>query len=228
MPGDNFQSLEELQEKRLEDLKKKLLTKQSLEKGTDNSSDPLEKGTAEASQSNQSSKPLQKGTPASTPKHSLQPLKKGKPILCKKVGIDWGILADDLSGAIEKLLAAGVEVYILTQGSKATRQEVKQQAMALPIWDRMAGCLFTSEMVGPQGKATLCKKVGIEALFDDNDQIMQECWKESVWPFPIKTFHSHSPLEKGSLFFVQPKETLEEAIDLFLSPDCRFHDWLDL
>ena len=209
---------------------------------------PLKKGIA-AEEPGQDSK---KGTPASQPKESLQPLEKGfeaantssssKPLakgqklLCKKVAIDWrGTMANDQNFvrpsslvAIEKLLAAGCEVYILSYCFDKRQAEVKGCAEALPIWDKLSGCLFTKKKTGPAGKAILCKKVGIEALFDDNADIMMECWDESVWPFPIKTFHPHSPLEKGSLHFVEAKDTLEEAIDLFLSPDCRFHDWKEL
>ena len=209
---------------------------------------PLKKGIA-AEEPGQDSK---KGTPASQPKESLQPLEKGfeaantsscsKPLakgqklLCKKVAIDWrGTMANDDNFvrpstlvAIEKLLAAGCEVYILSYAFDKRQAETRGFAQALPIWDKLSGCLFTKKKTGPGGKAILCKKVGIEALFDDNADIMMECWNEHVWPFPIKTFHSHSPLEKGSLHFVEAKDTLEEAIDLFLSPDCRFHDWKEL
>ena len=194
-----------------------------------------QKGTP-ASQAKESLQPLEKGLPAASTSSSSKPLAKGTPILCKKVAIDWrGTMANDDNQvrpstlvAIEKLLAAGCEVYILSYCFAKRQAEVKGHAEALPIWDKLSGCLFTKHKTGPHGKAILCKKVGIEALFDDNADIMMECWNESVWPFPIKTFHSHSPLEKGSLHFVEAKDTLEEAIDLFLSPDCRFHDWIEL
>ena len=234
-PWEEFQAVYDKQQERLDMLKKKLTqqkekARQPLEKGPES----LQKGTpAKSEQSSLQS--LQKGIPEKAASSSSKPLQKGSP-LCKKVAIDWrGTMANDDNvvkpstlAAIEKLLAAGCEVYILSYCFAKRQAEVRGHAEALPIWDKLAGCLFTTCKTGPKGKASLCKKVGIEALFDDNAAIMMECWEESVWPFPIKTFHSHSPLEKGSLKFVQPKDTLEEAIDLFLSPDCRFHDWIEL
>ena len=234
---------EKPEEAKLAELKKKLMEAplakrvyKPLKKGiaAEEPSQDSQKGTP-ASQPKESLQPLEKGIPAEGTSSSSKPLAKGKKLLCKKVAIDWrGTMANNDNFvrpstlvAIEKLLAAGCEVYILSYCFDKRQAEVKGHAEALPIWDKLSGCLFTKKKIGPHGKAILCKKVGIEALFDNAD-IMMECWDESVWPFPIKTFHSHSPLEKGSFNFVEAKDTLEEAIDLFLSPDCKFHDWKEL
>lgn len=57
-------------------------------------------------------------------------LQKGRPLLCKKVAIDWkGTLANDANvvsdsaiEAIEKLLGAGVQVYIRATTSQNGRK----------------------------------------------------------------------------------------------------------
>ena len=141
----------------------------------------------------ESLKPLTKGNPGSR-SSSSKPLKKGPPLLCKKVAIDW---------------------------------KVKGHLMSLDIFPRLSGAYFTTKKTGPGGKAFLCKKEGFEALFDDDPDIMKECWFEGVWPFPVQTWHSHTPLEKGSGKWVQPSQTLEDAIKLFLE-GCKFHGWDDL
>ena len=197
--------------------------------------------------------PLKKGTPPQVAKESLaetaakestssssKPLEKGTVLcgtpLCKKVALDWHLTMADSDNkvrpetmkAVEKLLDHGVEVYILSYGSAKREAETRGHAQGLPFWSRLGGALFTRAKTGLKGKAILCKKVGIEALFDDNAEIMRECWEQGVWPFPISSWHCHSPLEKGSYQWVQPRPTLEEAIDLFLSPDCKFRDWMEL
>ena len=179
-------------------------------------------------------KPLTKGNPGGR-SSSSKPLKKGPPLLCKKVAIDWrGTLANDANEvsdsaieAIEKLLGAGCQVYILSYCFQKRQEEVKGHLMSLDIFPRLSGAYFTTKKTGPGGKAFLCKKEGFEALFDDDPDIMKECWFEGIWPFPVQTWHSHSPLEKGSGKWVQPSQTLEDAIKLFLE-GCKFHDWDDL
>ena len=140
---------------------------------------------------------------------------------------DANEVSDSAIEAIEKLLGAGCQVYILSYCFQKRQEEVKGHLMALDIYPRLSRAYFTTKKTGPGGKAFLCKKEGFEALFDDDPEIMKECWFEGIWPFPVQTWHSHSPLEKGSGKWVQPSQTLEDAITLFLE-GCKFHDWDDL
>eukprot|EP00435_Cladocopium_sp_Y103_P049852 s605_g15.t1 len=105
-----------------------------------------------------------------------------------KVAIDWHrtlAFQDHVTeGSIKMLKAlkeAGFDVWLVsysaTERAKATERKSNQ------IWDGWSGQIFTPDRCGRRGKANACWKEGIQTIFDDNWDIIQECkaWKMETY-----------------------------------------------
>ena len=153
--------------------------------------------------------------------------KEKKKYLCKKVAIDWhGVLADsdnrvseDSLCAVEKLLAKGIRVTILSYGGHDRNKQTLECLGVLRIFEELQ-YQFCSKKVGPYGKAAWCRHLGIAAVFDDDDddaKINQECWDNDLHIFPvIGRTGDHSDLAASSGGKVIPSHNLADAIDQFL------------
>ena len=140
------------------------------------------------------------------------------------MAIDWhGALADsdnslseDSLCAVEKRLAQGIRVTILSYGGHERNKETLQCMKELRIYDEIQN-QFCSKKVGPYGKAAWCKHLGLGAVFDDDCKINQECWDNDLHVFPvIGRTGDHSDLARESGGKVIPSHNLGDAIDQFL------------
>ena len=148
-----------------------------------------------------------------------------KKYLCKKVAIDWhGVMADsdnrvseDSLCAVEKLLAKGIRVTILSYGGHDRNKRTLECLRELRIFEELQ-YQFCSKKVGPYGKAAWCRHLGIAAVFDDGDaRINQECWDNDMHIFPvIGRTGDHRDLAASSGGKVIPSHNLADAIDQFL------------
>ena len=157
-------------------------------------------------------------------KEEKEEKKEEKKYLCKKVAIDWhGVLADsdnrvseDSLRAVEKLLAKGIRVTILSYGGHDRNMQTLACLRELRIFEELH-YQYCSKKVGPYGKAAWCKHLGIGAVFDDDAKFNQECWDNDLHIFPvIGRTGDHSDLAAGSGGKIIPSHNLGDAIDQFL------------
>lgn len=147
-----------------------------------------------------------------------------KKFLCKKVAIDWhGVLSDsdnrvseDSLCAIEKLLAKGIEVTILSYGGHDRNKKTLAALKELRIFNELT-YQFCTQKVGTYGKAAWCKHLNIGCIIDDDVAINMECFGKSIQVYTIIGWSgNHSGLEKISKGKVKASATLHDAIELFL------------
>ena len=125
-------------------------------------------------------------------------------------------VSEDSLCAVEKFLAKGIRVAILSYGGHERNKETLQFLSELRIFDETQ-YQFCSKKVGPYGKAAWCKHLGLGAVFDDDCRINQECWDNDLHVFPvIGRTGDHSDLARDSGGKVIPSHNLGDAIDQFL------------
>ena len=147
-----------------------------------------------------------------------------KEYLCKKVAIDWhGVLADsdnrvseDSLCAVEKLLAKGIKVTILSYGGHDRNKQTLACLKELRIFEEIE-YQFCGKKTGQSGKAAWMKHLGLGAIFDDDAKINKECLDRGLAIFPIiGKSGDHKDLGERAGGTIIPSHNLRDAIDLFL------------
>ena len=88
-------------------------------------------------------------------------------------------------------------VHILSYVNTRVRQlAVEKDVTTLPCYKKLAGVHTCWTRVGPGGKADWCSWLGAHAIFDDCNEITQECHGNGIMAFAICTKwtqHSNTP-----------------------------------
>jgi len=128
-----------------------------------------------------------------------------------KVGLDWhntlekggnNYIPQGIMEALEKLLAKGFKVYLLSYCFAKREQSFLQAAWSLPCFGKLAEITTCRKKTGVLGKTWLYKAWGVSHVFDDSADICKEALVKGLQVYPITTFREDhgwydDPLQKG-------------------------------
>ena len=82
--------------------------------------------------------------------------------------------------------------------------------------ERIADC---QSKTGPWGKVAHYKRWGVSVVFDDNKEILEEAFNNSMWVFPITTYHEAHQWYRDAGFI--PYTSFAQAVCSFLEQQPR-------
>ena len=139
------------------------------------------------------------------------------PMVC----VDWrntlahkGKVCTENLNALKDIWNANFDICILSWCYKNRAKEVQAACEKLEgPWERQ-GCRTTEHRTGEGGKADLCKDWNIKYIFDDASDICEECHKQKLEVYPIRTKWENHPwaLDKG----VPTYKSFADAVKEFL------------
>ena len=134
----------------------------------------------------------------------------------KKVAVDWHntlevketVSAANIN-ALDQLKKEGYEVYLCSFGGHNRNWYTDKHSGI--IWDGWAGKFFTSSPTGWYGKADALCKHGIDTIFDDNYQVIEECDNWNIKVFPVVPSWKQKGWDKYKTW-----PTFAQAVEAFL------------
>ena len=88
-------------------------------------------------------------------------------------------------------------VHTLSYVNTRVRQlAVEKDVTTLPCYKKLAGVHTCWTRVGPGGKADWCNWLGAHAIFDDCNEIIQECHANGIMAFAICTNSTVDPAQQ--------------------------------
>ena len=161
-------------------------------------------------------KPDAKNPPKAKLTPAAKPLEKGN--ICV---VDWrntlevrDVVPPEHIKALRELCKVCKEVHILSYVESSKREkQVKQDAydfLPKDLWER-AKVHVTYSRTGAGGKMAWCKDFGVNIIFDDSPEIIQECYNSGLMAFAICTkWCKHGNLPQSMVF-----DTFAQAVECY-------------